>query len=452
MLPPRRRPQLRWTDKQREILESPYHLTVAWGGNGTGKSSVLAEMAIRGIAGELHWQPGPGPRTVMVLGRSWPQLAQTIRYLWRLMPSGWLRDEIRYQGGALMGQRTQVFDVVGGPGKGGELRLALFRAKRLAGPRAELILTDEPCPEDVYTELWPRLLGEHGRMVMFFTPTLGTAYDLGYIWQMVDDPAQPWAGEIQVPLTLANVTPRGGLVEVPWLTQEEIDRTLVGISEKERACRAGLSRYPTREGVYFSAWGEHLISEEPPPAGALVAVGIDHGSRPGAERVIVVAMDSSIEERVWVLGDYKSDGRTESADDARGILTMLSEAGLALEDIDLWVGDRAHHGDHRGGRKSNDRLRLHIARVLGIDTHQRGWMLRLPESLRRLRTPRKYEGSVWEGVSVMHQLMVDRRFLVHPRCKHLVADIETWEGSTRDPSKDGIDGCRYAIQALQEYH
>ena len=80
----------------------------------------------------------------------------------------------------MKGQRLQVFDIIDGPGKGGELRLGTFKAQNLAGPRANVVITDEPLPEAVHNELWPRLLGRDGRMYQGFTPTLGTAHRLDY--------------------------------------------------------------------------------------------------------------------------------------------------------------------------------------------------------------------------------------------------------------------------------
>jgi len=355
----------------------------------------------------------------------------------------------------MKGQRLAVYDIVGGPGRGGELRLGTFRAENLAGPRAEVVITDEPLPEDVYNELFPRLLGRNGRMYQTFTPTIGTCADLTYLWDLVDDDRKPWAGEIQTKLTLEAVTPRGGLVELPWMTQAEIDRLEEGVSAIEADMRMGRTRQPRLDTAYFSAYGPHLITDSRPPTGTLVGIGIDHGSSPGSQRAVLVAVGGrSLHAHVWVLDEWQSRDRSTPQDDARGILEMLARNNLELSDVDLWIGDRAHHGDRFGGSKSNEALKAAIAEAIDRDTTKRGWQERLPAALRRMKTPRKYDKSVWEGCMILHRLMVGSqpRFSVHPRCTELDTDLTQWQGSTSpsDPHKHGIDALRYIAVPMVE--
>ena len=112
----------RWTDGQQAFIDSPLHLTVLWGGNSIGKSVVLAELARRAIRGELHWQTPGQPATVILAGNTWTQVGSTLKYLWRGIDKGEFRAGVRYESGGIKGQRLQVFEVVGGKGKGGELR------------------------------------------------------------------------------------------------------------------------------------------------------------------------------------------------------------------------------------------------------------------------------------------------------------------------------------------
>jgi hypothetical protein len=67
---------------------------------------------------------------------------------------------------------------------------------------------------------------------------------------------------------------------------------------------------------------------------------------------------------------------------------MLARSGLEPGDVDRWIGDRAHHGDHRGGAMSNRAFLEAMASELGIPTERRGWTEQLPEGLRRIATPR----------------------------------------------------------------
>ena len=439
----------RWTDWQRRVLDSPFHMSCDWGPNGIGKSLALAEKARRALHGQLAWQR-PGPHTVILCGNTWGQLGSTLRYFWDGVGKDWFRKGIRFEGGGIKGQRLAVFDVIGGPFPGGQLRCGTFRAENLAGPRADWVGTDEPLPEDVYNELWPRLFGRAGRMDQTFTTTLKTATKIDYIWDLVDDPDRPWAGEVHTELDLSAVTPRGGLVEVPWVTKDELDRFEAGLSRKEVDMRMGRSRKPSMVDAYFSAWGPHLRQEWDPPDGTVVAVGIDHGSLPGAQRVSLIYIHGThTYARVHVQDHYVADGRTEMDEDGRGVVQMLARNGLKIEQVDVWIGDRGHQGNRWGGVKSNVRMQESIAKAIGIDVKRRRhvWTRELPRALREMTTPRKYDGSVWDGVDVLHRLMVAGRLTVSTRseCNQLDDDFSSWQASFTDPAKDGIDSVRYVV-------
>ncbi len=443
-----------WTEAQMAVLGQDLKCCIWWGANGIGKSWLLAEWVRRALGGMHPWQQ-PGPQVVMLVGQSWKQLSQTLEYLWDIVDKTWFRERIRFEDGALKGQRLSVYDIVGGPGKGGKLWCGTFTAgaKNLAGPRATAIATDEPLPETIHNELMPRLLGRKGRMLQTFTVTLGTSHKLEYLWDLVDDESKPWIGQIQTILTLDAVTPRGSLVERPWMSAQEIRELEEGVSRKVANMRMGRTRYPLVDGAYFDRWGPHLVKPCDPPAGAILGIGVDHGSKPGAQRAVLVAFaERGLFSRAWVLDEYKGDGRTESEEDARGILGMLDRHGIALPDVDRWIGDRSHRGDKRGGKKSNARLQRAIARERGINTRRHDWRDKLPPALRDMRTPRKYDGSHWDGMELLHRLMVgdDPRLTVDPRCEHLIGDFEAWEGATTDPHKDGIDAARYIIVPLVE--
>ena len=447
-------PPAHWTDWQQQVLASPYRHTVAWGANGLGKSLVIAELCRRAMAGALPWQRR-GPQSVMLVGNTWSQLGSTLAYLWQGLDKRWVESSLSFRGGQVRGQRLAVFDIVGGPGRGGVLRCGTFRAENLAGPRADVVITDEPLPEDVYGELWPRLFGRNGRLYQTFTPTLGTEADLGYLWQQVDDPAIPWCGEIRGELTLENVTPRrpkgSPLPDVAWVTATEIAQQVQGLTAIEADMRLGRSRHPRLNTAYFSAWGPHLVADPSPTPGARVAIGIDHGSAPGRQRATLVAVSGhGLHARAWVLDHYQGSGRTESEEDARGILAMLDRAGLGVQHVDLWVGDRAHGGDRRGGYKSNGRLLAAIAEALGHDTRTPGFMSKLPKSLQYIETPRKYARSAFEGAEVLHRMMVAKRITIAPAAAPLIRDIERWQGDRLAPEKDGIDSMRYAVVGVLE--
>lgn len=430
-------------------------MLVFWGANGIGKSLWLAEDCRLFISGQHPDQTHEPPVEYGMFGETWHQLGSTIKYFWERVDRTWFRKALNFTGGQLKGQKYAVYDIIDGPGKGGTVHMGTFSAgaRRLAGPRYHRIGTDEPMPTEIFGELWPRLLGRGGHMRIGFTPTLGTAHKLGHLWSLVDDPDKPWAGEIQVPLTLDAVTPRGMLIEQPWMTQEEIDIFEQGTPKPERLCRMGLSRHPILGDRYFESFGDHLLDEvtahEIACSGAnRMGIGIDHGSKPGAQRAVLVTVGIvGGQPYVWVLDEYKADGRTEIDDDAKGIRDMLRRWGQKLSDVDVWIGDRAHKGDKWGGYKSNRRLLTAFARL------ERKLAKALPKPLKRIRVPRKYHGSVWDGMEVLHRLMVGTtpRIKFHRESTEaLQKDLQEWRGSYIDPHKDGIDALRYAVVDMTE--
>jgi hypothetical protein len=474
----------RWTDPQREFIESDLHLPVFWGCNSGGKSMVLAEIARRAIRGQLHWQTPGQPYSVLVVGNTWAQLGSTLRYLFDGIEPGEFRDGIRYEGGTIKGQRMMAFDVIGGPGAGGELRCGIFRARNLAGPRYDVIVSDEPLPRDVHGELWPRLLSRNGRMYVTFTPTLGTAGDIDYLWALVDDAKIPWAGEVRVPMTVANCTPRGGLLEVPFVRQVEIDRLRDGVSPIEADMRMGLSRHPRLDCTYFDgAWDPTRCRvDHVPPSGTRVLVGTDHGSKAQAQvSSLIFAEGRGIQTHYHVADMYMSTGRTEMAEDAVGIIAMLRRNGLAhrripsaaerrmlrpevlpllgtpespfldLSDVDLWMGDRSH-GGYRGGlgAKSNGDMQRAIAYALGYDVDRLEayrWREALPMPLQKIRQPRKRHRSMWDGMENLRRLLPSRRLTISVRaeCDPMAAAFERWAGALLDPLRDRLDAVRYPI-------
>jgi hypothetical protein len=165
------------------------------------------------------------------------------------------------------------------------------------------------------------------------------------------------------------------------------------------------------------------------------------------------------------MDEYTGDGRTESEEDASGIIEMLRRNRLRIQDVDQWVGDRAHGGFSGGGKKSNFRLMQAIAEALGINTTQRGWMEKLPKTdsgqrcpLLSIKTPYKRDKSVYEGADIIHRLMVKSDpatdghdyYTVARRCEQLDSDHREWRGGKNEPAKDGCDAERYIVVPMVE--
>jgi hypothetical protein len=423
-----------------------------WGGNGLGKSYILAEYCRRYLAREHSWQAGDShPPQLILAGNTWGQLSQLLEYLWAVVDRRWFREVLRLEGGSIKGQRLPIFDVVAGPGRGGQLRLGTFDAKTLAGPRAGLVVTDEPMPESVFTELVTRTIGraDRTRMLIGYTPTLGNCYGLEYLWKLVDDPATPWVGEVQMELTAENCTPRGGLVERPWMAQGRIDEIAATLPAKERDMRLGRARQPIQAAAYFDRWDPQSMvrtRQLTEMAGWRLAVGVDHGSRPGAQCAYLVAVLPMGEGqcRVHVIAEYVATTQT-SAEDGAGIASMLARAGVAVGQVDLWVGDRAHESRSKAVWKTNQFLRAGIARALGVDVTRRDWTKSIPRPLAQMRTPKKFVGSHWARALVLHRLMTQGALTVDPGCPHLIQALGTWQGGSKEPEKDKLDAFGYPV-------
>ena len=444
----------RLTAPQQRFVDDDRFLVVFWGGNGVGKSMALAYDLTLYLQGRHPRQDILPPVKVGLFGETWQQIFTIMEYVWAFSVKRLFSSKLRLEGGQSKGQKYAIFDIVAGPGQGGRLQCGTYSAgaKRLAGPRYHRVYGDEPMPQDIWGEIWPRLLGRGGKARIGFTPTLGTAHKVDYLWQLIDDPEAPWAGEIQVPLSLDAVTPRGGLFEVPWITQSELDRYEAGLLGPERECRMGRSRVPIMGDRFFTAWCSLLVTVEVATQWMPGGCGSDHGSLPGAQCAVLIACAASgSTSRVWVLDEYVGDGRTRTDDDAAGILEMLDRNDLRIQDIDMWIGDRAHKGDKYGGYKSNRRLQAAIARAMGIDSTARNWRRHLPRALQRMFVPRKYDRSVWDGCEVLHRMMVDQRMtVITGRAPLLREAIAEWQGAFLDPAKDKIDGLRYiTVQMTQ---
>jgi hypothetical protein len=453
--------QQRWSSRAELVFASPYLTTVVWGANGAGKSKILAEIVRRYLGRQHAWQVHERTPPVCVLaGNTWGQLSQTLAYLWEGMDRRWLGDDIRFAGGQVRGQRLAIYDLKHGPGVGGQLRLGTFDAENLAGPRAGLVVTDEPLPRKVYDELVTRGFGRGkggagARIVVGYTPTISNCHDVDYLWDMVKSPACPWAGEVQLPLDLETVTPRGGLVERPWMSAEGIELNeakLTGSIEKEM--RMGRARHPEAGARFFDNWRSHLITSKTLAelTGWRLAVGVDHGSKPGAQVAVLVAVyGSGLHGRAHVLGEYlggTEGGSSTPREDGVGIVQMLRRCGVRVEQVDLWIGDRSHENRAKAVYKSNDRLKAAIAEALGISTSLPQWSTKLPKELAYMRVPRKYARSAYEGADVINGLMRAGALTVDPSCVQLIHAIERWEGGHREPHKDKLDAMRYPVQQL----
>jgi hypothetical protein len=438
---------------QQEYLDADDDIVLAWTAAQMGKTRVLLQDLRLYFEGAHPRQRHKPPIIDVLVGTQWNQMIDTLRTLWETVDPRWFRAGLDLSEGSVRGQRNSILTAVSGPGRGGQIRLFTDEQGPTAiqGQRPHRAHADEPPSLPVYGELRSRVVSQHGCVRLGFTPRIRTVGESGgkldWLWTMVDTGAIRC---IHAPMTPANVTPASGLIRIPRFSQAYLDAYEVGLPAPEREMVMGRSRKPVFAGRVFRAWDRRLAVRLAVPGGARLGVGMDHGSKPHKQRVILAwATGQHATARVHVVREWANPGRTDEREIAGAILGMLSSIGHSVGDVDYWVGDRAHGGDSRGGKVANWRIVREIARLLGIDDTRRDWKAALPSTLRRIWVPAKYDGSVWDGCEVVGSMMARGAWTVDPDCVRLIDDIEGWQGSSVDDRKDGIDAARYLTVGIQ---
>ena len=183
----------------------------------------------------------------------------------------------------------------------------------------------------------------------------------------------------------------------------------------------------------------HISTDRPPGGKAIdVCIGIDHGADAGSEVAVLTAIERNGQHpRIWVLDEYTS-GSAPPSKHARGILQMLKRNGLTWKHVDRWIGDRGYGGKRWGGKMSNGRL----MRALEAELHMGAGQL--PFGIRTAWKPR---GSVYQGISILHEAMVLDNFRVHPRCVQLIRSIKH-HTMKDDHTKHSLDATRYSLELV----
>lgn len=433
------------TSAQRRWLGIEDRICLWRAANQVGKSYVQAwDLVAFCRGGHGYRSTRKPPVRVLVVSYSWEQMDPLLEKLWQWLPKHEIDPKVRYEpGDGIRGYKNPHIKFVSGPGAGSVIYFATYKqgSKRIAGGSYHLIVLDEPPPESVYGEIRPRINRYDGQIRITLTPTPDSP-PLGYLRAKVE------AGEIreqQTTLTLDAVTPRGGLIERPWMSQEQIDAFVRDCLPVERAMRVEGSWDPVVTGRYLDNYGPHCLDKSPPPAGARLAVGIDYGTQAGKQRASLVAIsqENDLHPEVWVWDEVGSDGMSTVEQDAAGVLGMLRRNGLTWQDIDVWIGDRSVEAQKMGVYKSNRLLAEHLAHQVGIPAS------RFP----RIRTPRKFAGSVGWGFRLMNGIMgrthTDGRghFHVHPRCSVFDGAAKSYRGRKEDAAKDALDTVRYVVES-----
>ena len=429
--------------KPQRLFVSDASPEVLWrDGNQIGKSFALAYDIIHRCRGTHPYvKVRKPPINVLVISVSHEQMVPLHEKIWDLAPKDEIDPTAYFTPGRGISGKPPRLSFTSGPGAGSVIHFGTYKqgATRIAGGTYDLVVCDEPPVESMYGEVRPRVLRRRGHIRIAMTPT-------------PDMPDQTWLRDIveaerivehNYGLTEEAVWPEGSLA--PWLRQEEIDEYAAGLLEIERAMRMEGAWEPVISGRWLTGFTDENISLKPPPMGALLGLGIDHGMvQRGKQAMVLAAFVGVNTDRptVYYLDEYVATGFTTPEQDAAEIVNMLRRNGLAYDDVDDWVGDRPMRSMRHETRKSNNVLRTELAFKLNRKFADTKW----------IAIPKKFDGSVIYGFRLMNTLCERRtdkgepHAFFHPRCTELIEAARRFAGDSRDPHKDVLDAARYITE------
>lgn len=433
------------TDAQARWLAFGGKLQLWRAANQVGKSRAQAKKALHMIrrTGPFADRP-PGPVRILVISISKEQMEPLHAKFWELLPKDEVDPSVNFRPGfGFVGKPARVvFDR--GPGAGSLIMFATYSqgANRIEGGTWDVIILDEPPPEEMWSAVTSRLLhGRPGELWITFTATPQSP-DLTYLRQKVD------AGEVremQTSLSVDAVTRTDG---VRLLSQAKVDAFVAACLPIERDMRIHGGWDIVQTERYLPGWGSHCIEDTPPPPGATLCVGLDHGTGAGKQAAALVAVyqpERELHPRVWVLEEYRADGFSTPEMDAIGILEMLTRRGFTYDDVDKWWGDRATGMDKHDIAKSNKLIKVELARLMGRrDSDPR---------MKRIEVPYKRAGSVLWGFRMLNAMMArgatdgNPHFRVASHLTEFPLAAGKWRGESKSPLKDILDAVRYPVES-----
>lgn len=438
----------RWTQPQAD-WEALRGKNIIWrAANQIGKTRGTVKKALNFIRRKGSYRHRrPGPVRVLVISVSKEQMEPLHRKFWELLPRDEIEDGVDFiEGYGFRGKPPRI-TFKAGEGKGSLIQFATYRqgGQRIAGGTWDVVILDEPVPEKIFGECQPRVLhGDPGEIWISFTVTpespsqdyLKAKAEAGEVRELVTD------------LTVANVTFTDGSGAL--LTQAKIEAFGKDLLPLEREMRLKGGWEPVYADRLLTNWGPHCVSKTRlrPAAGALIAVGIDHGAGAGKQAAVLLAIhigDGRAPPRIWILEEYVADGYTTPEMDAKAILAMLARRGWDYDHVDYWLGDRPTGMNKFEIRKANTELRIQIARLLG----------RQVDALKTIFRPYKWSGSVIYGFRLINAVMARKdddgrsQFLVDAQaCPKVCEAAQKWRGAPKDKFKDILDALRYPVEKI----
>lgn len=445
----------RWTRPQLDYLSIVERLAVWRAGNQVGKSEALAADIVwtaRGDHPHRDVRPnGRGPVEIMVVSYSHAQMRPLMWKIWRLLDPSEIDLKLSCtKGGGLKGYKDPHITFVDGPGKGTVIYFATYKqgTEALAGPSLDAVFCDEPMTESVYGELAPRLIRRSGTMRITMTPTPESAPQL-WLRDKIEADAEEAAKagrprrwrDLQTSICEEALTPRGGLVEVPFKTQEEIDEVVADYLEFELPMRRDGAWEAVTSDRWLTNFSPDCIIDHTPDAELLWVVAVDYGVKAGRQAAVLLGYDAT-SQTTYLLDEYRSTGRSSTKEDAAAIAAMLRANGIDWRVVQFWQGDRSHSGDYRSAGKSNMELQRALCRVFEVEPR---------EAIRAglwIDVPGKSGGSHLRGIRLINSMLRTGELKVHARCASWQDAAKNWAGRLQDPRKDILDASNYGVQKL----
>jgi hypothetical protein len=311
----------------------------------------------------------------------------------------------------------------------------------LAGATIDGVLWDEPpASPRLFEETRKRVLRRQGKICIAMTP-IGAPVD--WLREIVE---QGQVADHHYTLTPENLIPVGEsepltLPDGRKMDQRWIDEIVANTMPHEVPVVIHGEWETSVQGRLFKAFDETVHVHGRRPLGEVrICIGIDYGSKVGKQVAMLIAVDDSgTYPAIWILDEQVSTENSSSADDARGILSMLARNELSWSQVDHAWGDRIYI---RGATaKANKELMRDLARQMGIPTRSLNPVIR---TVKRGRG--RGRGSVDHGIRWLHQCMVrEAGFNVSPRAVLLIEALCRWQYKD-DEHKDKIDALRYGLQ------
>lgn len=463
---------------QQEFLDATEKEVIWFGHNGCGKTEALCRRLIRVFEGTDPICEGVNrPLAILLIVTNYDAVSarDLADQLHEMMPKDLVAQVELGEDGKPVSRVTHWYGrgkgfrgrpprlvVQKGPMKGTTLNVSTLGAGEMAaaGGTLDLIIVNEPITQDLHDELSSRdRAGALGYLWYPFTPIPG-APDQTWIPPLVEA-VQKAGGSIrfiQTKLQRDSLEfPSGRRLE-PWSKTES---RMAKWSPVAAPMRRGESLEPIFEEGYFSAvWRDELLIDFVPAGLDLWLIGsIDHSIRDGRMRIGVTGyrVQGEADSRQLVgydLVDTRAGGA--NIDEAAALfLQDLDAAGIPLDSIDQWVGDRSTTDRaHLVVRDNREFMRavlraLRTPRWIPKDANGRPLpqsSVKVPRPLYEIKTPRKWNGSSWHNMAQMRSAMGSKppRLFIMRSCKHVIQDFQRWDGRKASRHKDGLDRLGYS--------